>query len=144
MTATTVTSTFSRIEHQQRLKSVTKCLTIELGYLEHCLAAGLQDANLSTAAKNIDTAIDCLNTYLTGEPNNRQTGAKDAALEDRSQIVDTDGNPLDINHSKALSPTLQASELPDIVDALVQIHGRIPVADALLTHLPVNRTLTHV
>jgi hypothetical protein len=37
---------------------------IELGYLEHCLAEGLQDANVQTAAAGIDTAIDCLNDHL--------------------------------------------------------------------------------
>lgn len=50
--------------HQRRLRAITKRLVIELGYLEHCLAAGLQDANVETAAAGIDTAIDCLNEIL--------------------------------------------------------------------------------
>lgn len=137
-------TTITRTDHHRRLRGTTKQLTIELGYLEHCLAAGLQDANLRAAAQDIDTAIDCLNAYLTGEPNSHQTRAKDAASEAPSQTTNIDSNPLALNHSKALSQTLQASELAAIVDALVQLHGRIQVADALLTHLPVNRTLTHV
>jgi hypothetical protein len=49
---------------QRRLRAIVKRLVIELGYLEHCLAAGLEDANLHTAALSIDTAIDCLNEHL--------------------------------------------------------------------------------
>lgn len=52
--------------HQRRLRAITKRLIIELGYLEHCLAEGLQDANVQTAAAGIDTAIDCLNEHLAG------------------------------------------------------------------------------
>ncbi|MEM6866913.1 MAG: hypothetical protein AAF528_00815 [Cyanobacteria bacterium P01_C01_bin.121] len=50
--------------HQRRLRAIVKRLVIELGYLEHCLATGLQDANVETAAAGIDTAIDCLNEHL--------------------------------------------------------------------------------
>ena len=49
---------------QRRLRAITKRLVIELGYLEHCLAEGLQDTNVQTAAAGIDTAIDCLNEHL--------------------------------------------------------------------------------
>ncbi|MGD1930975.1 MAG: hypothetical protein ACFB12_18905 [Leptolyngbyaceae cyanobacterium] len=48
---------------QRRLRATAKRLVIELGYLEHCLAEGLQDANVQTAA-GIDTAIYCLNEHL--------------------------------------------------------------------------------
>lgn len=51
--------------HRRRLKAITQRLVIELGYLEHCIAEGLQDANVKTAAAGIDTAIDCLNEHLT-------------------------------------------------------------------------------
>lgn len=51
--------------HQRRLRDIVKCLVIELGYLEHCLAEGLQDTNVQTAAAGIDTAIDCLNEHLS-------------------------------------------------------------------------------
>ena len=51
---------------RRRLRDVVKTLVIELGYLEHCLAEGLQDANVQTAAAGIDTAIDCLNDHLAG------------------------------------------------------------------------------
>ena len=51
---------------QRRLRSLVKTLVTELGYLEHCLAEGLQDANVQTAAAGIDTAIDCLNEHLAG------------------------------------------------------------------------------
>ncbi|MEM6715585.1 MAG: hypothetical protein AAF921_23595 [Cyanobacteria bacterium P01_D01_bin.44] len=50
--------------HQRRLKTIVKRLVIELGYLEHCLTEGRQDAHLETAAAGIDTAIDCLNEHL--------------------------------------------------------------------------------
>ncbi|MEM9814980.1 MAG: hypothetical protein AAF827_01000 [Cyanobacteria bacterium P01_D01_bin.6] len=49
---------------QRRLREIAKRLVIELGYLEHCLAEGLQDTNVQTAAAGIDTAIDCLNEHL--------------------------------------------------------------------------------
>ncbi|MEM6433284.1 MAG: hypothetical protein AAF773_05415 [Cyanobacteria bacterium P01_D01_bin.115] len=49
---------------QRRLRDITKRLIIELGYLEHCLAEGLQDAHVQAAAAGIDTAIDCLNEHL--------------------------------------------------------------------------------
>ncbi|WP_204141251.1 hypothetical protein [Halomicronema sp. CCY15110] len=51
--------------HQRRLKAIVKRLVIELGYLEHCLTEGHQEAYLETAAAGIDTAIDCLNEHLT-------------------------------------------------------------------------------
>ncbi|MEM1309126.1 MAG: hypothetical protein AAF892_14115 [Cyanobacteria bacterium P01_D01_bin.71] len=54
----------SETAHQRRLRAIVKRLVIELGYLEHCLAAGLQDAQVETAAAGIDTAIDCLNEHL--------------------------------------------------------------------------------
>lgn len=63
MTTPTI-STCSLTFHQRRLRSLTKRLVIELGYLEHCLAEGGQDAYLHAAATGIDTAIDCLNEYL--------------------------------------------------------------------------------
>lgn len=50
--------------HQRRLRAIVQRLVIELGYLEHCLAEGLQDTNVQTAAAGIDTAIDCLNEHL--------------------------------------------------------------------------------
>jgi hypothetical protein len=59
-TLTTTTQT----NHQRRLKAIVKRLVIELGYLEHCLTEGRQDAHLETAAAGIDTAIDCLNDHL--------------------------------------------------------------------------------
>ena len=51
--------------HQRRLRAIAKRLVIELGYLEHCLAEGLQDAHVQTAAAGLDTAIDCLNEHLS-------------------------------------------------------------------------------
>jgi hypothetical protein len=51
---------------QRRLRAMAQRLVIELGYLEHCLAEGLPDANVQTAAVGIDTAIDCLNDHLQG------------------------------------------------------------------------------
>ena len=96
---TTTTPTFSRTDHQRRLRNAVKRLVIELvqrqalilglpplkrlvkpelqrwltlilsvdralGYLEPCLAAGLQDANLRAAASGFDSAIDCVNEHL--------------------------------------------------------------------------------
>ena len=61
---TTTTPAFSRTDHQRRLQNAVKRLVIELGYMEHCLAAGLQDANLRTAASGIDSAIDYVNEHL--------------------------------------------------------------------------------
>ncbi|RZM75265.1 hypothetical protein [Leptolyngbya iicbica] len=52
------------LTRQHRLRAIVKRLVIELGYLEYCLAAGLEDTNLQTAALSIDTAIDCLNEHL--------------------------------------------------------------------------------
>ena len=51
-------------DHQRRLRAVVKRLVIELGYLEYCLAEGIQDTHLRTAATGIDTAIDCVNEHL--------------------------------------------------------------------------------
>ena len=62
---TTVTITTRLTDRQRRLRAIAKRLVIELGYLEHCLAEGLQDTNVQTAAAGIDTAIDCLNEYLS-------------------------------------------------------------------------------
>jgi hypothetical protein len=62
-TTTTITRLTAR---QRRLRAITKRLVIELGYLEHCLAEGLQDASVQTAAAGLDTAIDCLNEHLQG------------------------------------------------------------------------------
>ena len=50
--------------HQRRLQAIVKRLVIELGYLEHCLSEGRQDAHLENAAVSLDTAIDCLNEHL--------------------------------------------------------------------------------
>ena len=61
---TTPISTTRPTFHQRRLRAITQRLVIELGYLEHCLAEGLQDTNVQTAAAGIDTAIDCLNEHL--------------------------------------------------------------------------------
>jgi hypothetical protein len=60
----TALSTTRQSDRQRRLRAITKRLVIELGYLEHCLAEGLQDTNVQTAAAGIDTAIDCLNEHL--------------------------------------------------------------------------------
>ena len=57
-------STTRQTNHQRRLKAIVKRLVIELGYLEHCLTEGRQDAHLEIAAAGIDTAIDCLNEHL--------------------------------------------------------------------------------
>jgi hypothetical protein len=62
---TTAISTTRPTARQRRLRAIAKRLVIELGYLEHCLAEGLQDPNVQTAAAGIDTAIDCLNEHLT-------------------------------------------------------------------------------
>jgi hypothetical protein len=61
---TTATPTTRLTARQRRLRAIAKRLVIELGYLEHCLAEGLQDPNVQTAAAGIDTAIDCLNGHL--------------------------------------------------------------------------------
>ena len=61
---TSATTTTRQTARQRRLRAITKRLVIELGYLEHCLAEGLQDPNVQTAAAGIDTAIDCLNEHL--------------------------------------------------------------------------------
>jgi hypothetical protein len=61
---TNAMSTNYSITRQRRLRAIAKRLVIELGYLEHCLAEGLQDTNVQTAAAGIDTAIDRLNDYL--------------------------------------------------------------------------------
>lgn len=60
----TTNVTINETAHQRRLRTLTKRLVIELGYLEYCLAAGLQDPNVATAAAGLDTAIDCLNEHL--------------------------------------------------------------------------------
>ncbi|MEO1096067.1 MAG: hypothetical protein AAFX01_14345 [Cyanobacteria bacterium J06638_28] len=60
---TTVTVTLPTTQ-QRRLRSVVKRLVIDLGYLEHCLAEGLQDANVRKATKGLDSAIDRLNEHL--------------------------------------------------------------------------------
>ncbi|WP_204141282.1 hypothetical protein [Halomicronema sp. CCY15110] len=61
---TTTTRAPRLTAHQRRLRAITKRLVIELGYLEHCLAEGLQDTNVQTAAASLYTAIDCLNDHL--------------------------------------------------------------------------------
>lgn len=61
---TPATSATHQTIRQHRLRAIAKRLVIELGYLEHCLAEGLQDTNVKTAAAGIDTAIDCLNEHL--------------------------------------------------------------------------------
>jgi hypothetical protein len=63
MNTTTITTT-RPTARQRRLRAIAKRLVIELGYLEHCLAEGLQDTNVQTAAAGIDTAIECLNEHL--------------------------------------------------------------------------------
>ena len=65
MKPTTIASTHSTA-CQRRLRAIVKRLVIELGYLEHCLAEGLQDPNVQTVAVGINTAIDCLNEHLAG------------------------------------------------------------------------------
>ena len=62
---TTPISTTHPTARQRRLREIAQRLVIELGYLEHCLATGLQDTHVQTAAAGIDTAIDCLNEHLT-------------------------------------------------------------------------------
>ncbi len=59
--------TLNETAHQRRLQAITKRLVIELGYLEHCLEAGLQDPYVETAVAGIDTAIDCLNEHLAAQ-----------------------------------------------------------------------------
>ena len=61
---TTAVLTACPTDQQRRVRAIVKRLVIELGYLEHCLAEGLQDANVQTAAAGLDTAIDCLNEHL--------------------------------------------------------------------------------
>ncbi len=58
-------STTHPTARQRRLKAIVKSLVIELGYLEYCLAEGLQDDHIQTAAVSIDMAIDCLNEHLS-------------------------------------------------------------------------------
>lgn len=53
-----------QLDHQHRLKTMTKRLVIELGYLESCLAKDLHNAHVSVAAAGLDTAIACLNDLL--------------------------------------------------------------------------------
>lgn len=62
---TAITPLSRRTAHQRRLRTTVQRLVIELGYLETCLAEGIQDANLSAAVAGLDTAIDCLNEHLT-------------------------------------------------------------------------------
>jgi len=64
MNPTTTKTTTRLTARQRRLRAIAQRLVIELGYLEHCLAEGLQDTNVQTAAAGIDTAIDCLNEHL--------------------------------------------------------------------------------
>ena len=64
MKTPTIASTHPPVQHRRRLREMTKRLVIELGYLEHCLAEGLQDANVQTAAAGIGIAIDCLNKHI--------------------------------------------------------------------------------
>ncbi|MGF1459012.1 MAG: hypothetical protein ACFBSG_08290 [Leptolyngbyaceae cyanobacterium] len=65
MKTTTTIITTHPAARQRRLKAIAQRLVIELGYLEHCLAEGLQDTNLETATTSIDIAIDCLNEHLS-------------------------------------------------------------------------------
>ncbi|NEQ47158.1 MAG: hypothetical protein F6K00_27895 [Leptolyngbya sp. SIOISBB] len=58
-------STTHPTARQRRLKAIVKCLVIELGYLEYCLAEGWEDDHVQTAAVSLDTAIDCLNEHLS-------------------------------------------------------------------------------
>ena len=60
-----VTLAATQPAQQRRLRSVVKRLGIDLGYLEHCLAEGLQDSNVRKAAKGLDNVIDYLNLHLT-------------------------------------------------------------------------------
>jgi hypothetical protein len=69
--STTTRPTPKTTAHQRRLRDLVKRLVIELDYLEHCLAEGLQDPQLQTAAAGIDTAIDCLNDYLADRSDRR-------------------------------------------------------------------------
>jgi hypothetical protein len=49
---------------QQRLKKIVQGLVISLGYLEHWLERGGDNAFIHTAASSLDVAIDALNDYL--------------------------------------------------------------------------------
>jgi len=60
----TTNSTTDSTARQRRLRAIAKRLVIELGYLEHCLAQGLQDTNVQAAATDIDAAINRLNEHL--------------------------------------------------------------------------------
>lgn len=40
------------------------------------------------------------------------------------------------NLNTDITESLQEYDLTDIIDALVQLHGRVAVADALLVHMP--------
>lgn len=57
----------TQLNPQNRLRTMVKQLVIELGYLELCLDQDLQAPNIRTAATSLDTAIDCLNEYLSTE-----------------------------------------------------------------------------
>ncbi|MBE7385821.1 MAG: hypothetical protein F6J95_031075 [Leptolyngbya sp. SIO1E4] len=61
---TTASVAIYSTDHQRRVRAAVKRLVIELGYLEHCLSRGLQDANIRAAASGLDSAIDCLNEHL--------------------------------------------------------------------------------
>lgn len=66
---TTTAIAISRTEHQRCLRNVVKRLVTELGYPEHCLAGGLQDAaSLQAAVSGIDRAIllrrGCANDHV--------------------------------------------------------------------------------
>ena len=63
MSTTTLPATRQET-HQRRLRAIAQRLVIDLGYLEHCLAEGLQDTSVQTAAAGIDTAIDSLNDHF--------------------------------------------------------------------------------
>ncbi len=62
---TTLASAMSRTAHQRRLRTAVQRLVIDLGYLEHCLASGCQDAPIHIAAEHLDAAIAVLNEHLT-------------------------------------------------------------------------------
>lgn len=61
---TTASVAIHSTDHQRRVRAAVKRLVIELGYLEHCLSRGLQDANIRAAVSGLDSAIDCLNEHL--------------------------------------------------------------------------------
>jgi len=48
----------------KRLRRMVKGLVISLGYLQHWLDKGGDNAFISTAASSLDIAIDALNDYL--------------------------------------------------------------------------------